>query len=256
MTPAPQFERLAQQALAQLGPGHLASLAEHLAAGRPEQVRVPAVPVPGFADSSAELRAAQRADGLTEAEATAYLRGLAAGYAQRRATMSVEPVWSGPTTHRVPVRTMAQVVIDLIGEATSELLLMTYSAKPYPPILTALGAALIRDVTVTIVVETLHGAGSALAGAEPAAAFAALPAVQLWHWPVEQRPNPGAKTHAKVAVADRRLLLVSSANLTESGMDTSMEAGVLVRGGSTPARVADHIAELQTSGILVRLRPG
>jgi phosphatidylserine/phosphatidylglycerophosphate/cardiolipin synthase-like enzyme len=41
--------------------------------------------------------------------------------------------------------------------------------------------------------------------------------------------------HAKVAVADRRVLLVSSANLTVSGIDENIEAGVLVRGESPAA---------------------
>ncbi len=62
--------------------------------------------------------------------------------------------------------------------------------------------------------------------------------------------------HAKVAVADRRVLLVSSANLTQSGVSKNIEAGVLVRGGHAPQRVAEHIGELRTMGVLRRLSVG
>lgn len=93
-------------------------------------------------------------------------------------------------------------------------------------------------------------------GAEPAAAFAGLPGVRLWHWPAERRTEDYAKMHAKIAVADRRLLLVSSANLTQSGVNRNIEAGLLVRGGTAPQRAAEHIAELQGRGVLTRLQAG
>lgn len=60
--------------------------------------------------------------------------------------------------------------------------------------------------------------------------------------------------HAKVAIADRAALLVSSANLTQSGVEKNIEAGLLVRGGSAPRRAAEHIDELKTLGVLERLR--
>ncbi|HZB30227.1 MAG TPA: phospholipase D-like domain-containing protein [Streptosporangiaceae bacterium] len=59
--------------------------------------------------------------------------------------------------------------------------------------------------------------------------------------------------HAKVAIADRRVLLVTSANLTQSGVAKNIEAGLLIRGGTVPVRAAEHIAELQAAGTLVRL---
>ena len=59
--------------------------------------------------------------------------------------------------------------------------------------------------------------------------------------------------HAKLALADRRDLLVSSVNLTASGVEHSIEAGLLVTGGSAPQRAAEHIAELQAKGVLAPL---
>jgi len=235
MTWSPSFEAAAGAAAAQLGASHLRTLADRVAAGWPDHAALQAVPVPGFAETAAAVLAAQQVGGVPNAEAAAYLRGLAAGHAQQAALVRVESVWSGPATHQVPVRATAQVLVELADEATSELLLMTYSAKPYPPILLALTAAVTRGVAVSVVVETLSGAGGALAGAEPAAAFTSVSGVQLWHWPAGQRPEAGAKMHAKLAVADRRTLLVSSANLTQSGVGKNIEAGLLIRGGTAPS---------------------
>jgi phosphatidylserine/phosphatidylglycerophosphate/cardiolipin synthase-like enzyme len=148
--------------------------------------------------------------------AVAYLRGAADGYALGSGQINVEVVWSGPSSPASPVRATAHVLADLIALARRELILVTYSARAYAPITHALNAAIDRGVDVTVVVETLQGAGSALSGAEPAAAFATVPDVHLWHWPTDQRPKSSAKTHAKIAVADRRLLFTSSVNLTES----------------------------------------
>ncbi|AXH93555.1 DISARM system phospholipase D-like protein DrmC [Micromonospora aurantiaca] len=254
MTWHPAFEAAAEAAAKRLGVEQLRILADRLGGGWPEQAIRQAVPVPGFAEAAGAVLAALRTDAVPDAEAAAYLRGLAAGHAQRSAAVRIESVWSGPSTHPVPVRATAQVLVELVGAAGRELLLMTYSAKPYPPLLEALATAVSRGVDVTVVVETLAGAGSALGGAEPAAAFAAVPGAELWHWPVDQRAADGAKMHAKIAVADRRVLLVSSANLTQSGVVNNIEAGLLVQGGTAPQRAAEHIAELKAKGVLTRLR--
>jgi phosphatidylserine/phosphatidylglycerophosphate/cardiolipin synthase-like enzyme len=252
----PAFEAAAEVAVVRLGAGPLRALADRIAAGWPDHAALQAVAVPGFAEAARAVLAAQAADAVPDEQAAAYLRGLAAGHAQQMAAVKVESVWSGPTSHHVPVRATAQVLMDVVGEASHELLLMTYSAKPYQPLLERLAAAVARGVAVTVVVETLHGAGSALNGAEPATAFATVPGICLWHWPVNQRVEDKAKMHAKIAVADRRVLLVSSANLTQSGVAKNIEAGLLVRGGTAPQRAAEHISELQTRGVLARLRPG
>ena len=62
--------------------------------------------------------------------------------------------------------------------------------------------------------------------------------------------------HAKVAIGDRRTLLVSSANITQSGVSTNIEAGVLVRGGTAARRAAEHVEQLIATGVLVRLLVG
>lgn len=248
----PALEAAASDAIAALGPVHLRTLADQIAAGRPREAITQAVPVRGFPAAAAAVLAAQQIDGVGDAETAAYLHGVAAGHAQHASAVSVESVWSGPSVHGVPVRSTAQVLVHLVETAGSELLLMTYSAKPYEPLRAALTSAAARGVRIAVVVETLQGAGSAISGDEPAAAFRGLD-VELWHWPARKRAEPHAKMHAKIAVADRRRLLVSSANLTQSGVGKNIEAGLLIHGGTAPQRAAEHITALRSAGLLERL---
>jgi phosphatidylserine/phosphatidylglycerophosphate/cardiolipin synthase-like enzyme len=88
-------------------------------------------------------------------------------------------------------------------------------------------------------------------GEEPYRAFAGISGVELWHWPNAEQP--GAKMHAKLAVADRRVLLITSANLTQSGVSQNIEAGLLICGGTAPQRAAEHVDALRASGDLIRL---
>ena len=250
------FAELAREAAAALGPGRLHVLADGIEAGRSDTALRTALPVAGYADAVHAIRSCQAAEVIPDAVAVAYLRGVADGFARSAASERVESVWSGPSSHVVPVRSTAQALVELIDGARDELLLMTYSARPHPPVLDALNAARARGVRVSVVVETLQGAGGALAGTEPAAAFRTVPGVELWHWPVTQRPERSARMHAKIAVADRSVLLVSSANLTQSGVDTNIEAGLLVHGGAAPRRAAEHLTQLMAAGVLARLYPG
>jgi phosphatidylserine/phosphatidylglycerophosphate/cardiolipin synthase-like enzyme len=57
----------------------------------------------------------------------------------------------------------------------------------------------------------------------------------------------------QAGVADRHVLFVSSANLTQSGVAKNIEAGLLVRGGAAPLRAAEHVDALRASGALTRL---
>ncbi len=273
MTGRPDVEAAVAVAVDGLGPGDLRVLADRIERGRPREVVLAAVPRPGFAEAAAAVLDASPDGVLPAAQLAAYLRGVAAGRAQAAGQVTAESVWSGPRTLSVPIRATAHVLVELVEESAHEVVLMTYSAKPYRPLLDALAAAVARGVTVTVVVETLQGAGSALGGAEPAAAFAPVAGIELWHWPVGRRHaavagtagmagqegaagavGGGAKMHAKLAVADRRVLFVSSANLTQAGVARNIEAGVLVRGGTAPLRAAEHIAELRAKGMLERLR--
>ncbi|MER7546199.1 DISARM system phospholipase D-like protein DrmC [Spirillospora sp. NPDC127506] len=248
LTPLDRFERGVREAVVRIGPDGLRAMAEKF--DRYPTASAIRACAPGFEDEADSLLAASREEDLSYQAVAAYLRGVAT--AKELASAQVESVWSGPTSHAVPVRSTARVLSQLVARARHELLLMTYSAKPYQPLRDALAAALARGVVVRIVVETLQGAGSALSGEEPAAAFRGL-RLELWHWPVARRSDDNGRMHAKIAVADRRELLVSSANLTQAGVNGNIEAGLLVRGGTAPERAAEHFDALRSAGILERL---
>jgi phosphatidylserine/phosphatidylglycerophosphate/cardiolipin synthase-like enzyme len=231
--------------LRRLGPQALRALVEHAATASPREAILGAMPgVEALLDALS---------GVDRSAALAYLTGLAAGHAQRASEITVETVWSGPGSHHVPVRATAAVLADIVREAQRQLLLMTYSAKPHQPLIESLRAAIGRGVTVSVVVETLQGAGSALSGEEPYRAFTGIDGIELWNWPTSRRTESGSKMHAKLAVADRRVLLITSANLTQSGVAKNIEAGLLVRGGTAPLRAAEHVDALRASGVLTQL---
>ena len=81
--------------------------------------------------------------------------------------------------------------------------------------------------------------------------------VEACEWPETPRPadtrGGSGAFHAKFALADDRVLFMTSANLTEYAMTLNMEMGVLIRGGELPAKVEAHFAKLIEQGILSRI---
>ncbi|UGQ11290.1 DISARM system phospholipase D-like protein DrmC [Yinghuangia sp. ASG 101] len=246
------FESAAGRVAAALGASRIRTLAGHLTRGRDGDYILDTLHAPEAVDPVRELLEAAGRAGMDGRETAAYLRGFVAGWTSGRGEVDVRTVWSGPSTNAAPTRSTAQVLVEVVNAATAELIIMSYSARAYRPLTEALRAAHARGVRVDAVLETKVGSGGLLSGPEPARAFESAPGVRLWHWPGEERPSPGARQHAKIAVADGRLLFLGSANLTESGARRNIEAGLLVRGGAAPQRVADHVHELQRRGVLRR----
>ncbi|MFE1510178.1 DISARM system phospholipase D-like protein DrmC [Streptomyces sp. DSM 116494] len=247
------FEAAAAHAVAALGPVRAKDLAGCFALGRSRAYTRQALRVPEAEAAVTDVWDTAAEAGISGMEAAAYLRGFVAGWTGRRDEVEVGTVWSGPRTQNVPVRAMAQALVELVREAREECIAMTYSARPYPALGAALADAVARGVRVDVVVETLSGAGGLLGGPEPAEAFQAVDGVGVWHWPEDRREERGARQHAKLAIADRRVLLLGSANLTASGARRNLEAAVRVQGGPAPRRAAEHVRELQRLGILTRL---
>jgi cardiolipin synthase len=57
--------------------------------------------------------------------------------------------------------------------------------------------------------------------------------------------------HVECAVADGRVIFLSSANLTEYAFTLNMELGLLVTGGQLPGQVEAHFDHLIGTGVLV-----
>jgi len=193
----------------------------------------------------------QLAHRLTYAE-PAYLAGLLAGAAgaversRRRQSLSV--VWTGPESHVTGSRLTAATVVELIGAAQAEILLVSFATQTEPAISAALHAAAERGVSITLLAER-HADNPSYSGMSTP--FSGLDAVRL-HWPAADRA-PGAALHAKIIVIDDRTALVGSANLTGRAMETNLECGILIRGGPQPGAIRDHVLDLYATGHLRRL---
>jgi phosphatidylserine/phosphatidylglycerophosphate/cardiolipin synthase-like enzyme len=178
--------------------------------------------------------------------------------AVHRETQTVELTWTGPDSHIIPVRRTDQALLQLIAEARTRLLIVSFAVYKAESILQSIMDALQRGVVTTLCLETPDAS-------EGKIAFDTIKALgpevarraQLVVWPHDQRPHSSdgkhGSLHAKVAVADGATLLVSSANLTEYAMTLNMELGVLVRGGELPAKVEAHFAKLIEQDILRRI---
>ena len=59
--------------------------------------------------------------------------------------------------------------------------------------------------------------------------------------------------HAKIAVADKHICFITSANLTGNAMEKNMEAGVCITGGEIPELMHNHLSSLVNVNIIARI---
>lgn len=166
---------------------------------------------------------------------------------------TIEVVWTGPTSHEVPVRRTREVLLELIGVATQRLTVVSFAAYKVPEVLAELTSAAARGVDVRLILETAEDSGGRLSH-DAAEAFDSLRNVAAFYvWPSDRRGSGQSITgalHAKAIVADARAAFVTSANLTGHGLGANMELGLLVRGGAIPGRLTSHFDELIAQGTL------
>jgi phosphatidylserine/phosphatidylglycerophosphate/cardiolipin synthase-like enzyme len=200
----------------------------------------------------------EAAPDVTGAGLALALRAAADAVSQLRASQSIDVVWTGPATPEVPVRRTHEVLLEVIGSASSSLILVSFAAYKVAEVNEAIREAAARDVDVRLVLETSVEEGGTLKGAGAAKAFSDLEGVvAIYEWPGSKRePVPGGgrgAMHAKAALADEHTALVTSGNLTGYALTANMELGVLVRGGALPRRLARHYRQLMMDGVLVEV---
>lgn len=171
----------------------------------------------------------------------------------RRQTL--ELVWTGPDSPS-PLRRTDQVLLQLIDEATGELLIVAYAVYKIPAVRAALLKAAGRGVRLTLVIESPDPAAGQTAYNNLLALGPQIAEVaHVYVWPLHKRPvalgGHVGSLHVKCAVADSRALLISSANLTAYALNLNMELGLFVHGGVVPAQVATHFRQLIAESILV-----
>jgi phosphatidylserine/phosphatidylglycerophosphate/cardiolipin synthase-like enzyme len=167
--------------------------------------------------------------------------------------LSVELVWTGPTTRFVPTRRTEQVLLDLIASANSDLFLVSFVTYDIRSVAIAMNEAVSRGVRVRVLLEASTSHGGTL-NVDPAATMrASVPRAEFFTWKERQEPFVDGKVHAKVAVVDAARAFITSANLTGHALEKNMEAGVLVNGGRVPKTLSDHLQALVDVRILERV---
>lgn len=187
------------------------------------------------------------------------LAAAATSVGRQRRAQTVELVWTGPASGQ-PLRRTAQVLQSVIDEARRDLLIVSFAVYDIPEIGAALLRAAQRGVAIRLVIESPQASAGKVAY-DGLAAFGPQVAAHasVYRWPLEQRATDDqgrhGALHAKCAVADRTLLLISSANLTHYALSLNMELGLLVRGGPQPREVDRHFRALIDQGVLTILPP-
>jgi phosphatidylserine/phosphatidylglycerophosphate/cardiolipin synthase-like enzyme len=187
------------------------------------------------------------------------LQTAATTLSRERRAQTIELVWTGPTSSQ-PLRRTAQVLKSIIDEARRELLIVSFAVYDIAEIGAALLRAAQRDVSIRLVIESSQASAGKVAY-DSLAAFGpqVVAHAEVYRWPLEQRPRDDegrhGSLHAKCAVADRDLLLISSANLTHYALNLNMELGLLIRGGPQPREVDRHFRALIDQGALTLLLP-
>jgi phosphatidylserine/phosphatidylglycerophosphate/cardiolipin synthase-like enzyme len=167
--------------------------------------------------------------------------------------LSVELVWTGPTTRFVPTRRTEQVLLDLVAGAQAELFLVSFVVYDVRSVVTAMNEAASRGVRLRVLLEASTSHGGSL-NVDPAATMrASVPSAELFAWREKPEPFVDGKVHAKVVVVDGARAFVTSANLTGHALEKNMEAGVLINGGRVPKTLSDHLEALVDVGVIVRV---
>ncbi len=173
---------------------------------------------------------------------------------QERERQRLEIVWTGPESQVVPVRRTDQALLELIKGAQEDLHVVSFAVYHIQGITEALVRAAQRGVAVSIYLETPDASEGKIAfNTIGALGTELVQCARLYVWPLEKRlwseDGHHGSLHAKVAVADSQLMLVSSANLTEYAMKLNMELGLMVRGGDLPREIRMHLVRLVEKGI-------
>ncbi len=158
--------------------------------------------------------------------------------------LSVELVWTGPTTRFVPTRRTEQVLQDLIASSTTDLFLVSFVAYDVPSIVNALNGAASRGVRLRILLEASTSHGGTLNYDPTATMRSRISSAELFTWKEKPEPFIDGKVHAKVVVVDGARAFITSANLTGHALEKNMEAGVLINGGPVPKTLSDHLQAL------------
>ena len=168
--------------------------------------------------------------------------------------LSPELVWTGPAPAGSATRQTEQVMLEVIRDANRVLFLTSYVAYKVDGIVRALNQATNRGVEVKILLESSDGKNrNRSLDYSLSSMKEVLPKARFYVWKNQSEDFTGGSVHAKVAVADEHLALVTSANLTGHAMEKNIEAGVLLKGDNHPKKLSDYLNAMVTNGLIDEL---
>jgi phosphatidylserine/phosphatidylglycerophosphate/cardiolipin synthase-like enzyme len=180
--------------------------------------------------------------------------GAAASAGLVRGASRAEIVWTGPRTSLIPVRRTEQVLQSVIDGAENRVFLVSFVFCGITSLTNAMNRAVERGVHIDVLLEAPKDHGGNVSVDGVTALLASVPDACLYVWDAQQKTIAAGSTfasvHAKCAVADGEVALITSANLTNAAMSRNMELGVLLTGGTEPKRLQDHLEALvQTKAV-------
>ena len=154
------------------------------------------------------------------------------------------------------IRRTDQVLLQMIQNCQQELTLVSFVVYKIPEIVEALQAALHRGVRVRLIAETPESSrGNISFGIEATFGGGILENATVFIWPQEKRPKNAsgkcASLHVKGAIADRKQLFITSANLTAHALLTNMELGTLISNRSLAGQVEKQFDDLIAAKVLI-----
>lgn len=171
--------------------------------------------------------------------ATAFLSALASAQ-YSKTNGRVELLWTGPHSSATSVRQIEQAFCELVGSAKRRLFIVSFVAYKAENIITALTEAMMRNVDISFLLEPSKDQGGTIDTDSVAILQGHLPSAHFLVWDKTKNPDSAA-VHAKCAVADENIAIITSANLTGKAMTSNMELGVIVHGGLIPRQLARHL---------------
>jgi len=165
------------------------------------------------------------------------------GVAMRlRSTRKLDILWTGPETTAVPVRRNEQALCEVIDSARENLFIVSYVSCHADKVYNAIQLAIARGVKVSFLLEA--SIENHLDELFPTASF--------YRWGDGEDAAKNVM-HAKCAIADQSMAMITSANLTGKAMERNMELGVLIKGGNAPRALYKHFMALAIEKIITRI---
>lgn len=187
--------------------------------------------------------------GLSYGEIASALKAAACTVDHVQKGNDLDILWTGPKSSSVPVRRMEQSLCELIEAAKKRLFIVSFVAYRADKIYTAIREAIGRGVRVSFLTEASKEHGGSLDVDPSDALKKKFPKAEFYRW---ENPDPSspAVVHAKCAVADDKMALVTSANLTGAAMEKNMELGLLLKDQKVAGRLSSHFEALIAEDII------